>query len=113
MNREAPTQARDPAVPIRNPFVSRLAVLGVILMVSGLIAALALKESADHVAAVANSSKRLVSDGTLIGLTFAPLDQPLAAPDYTGLWIAATVTVIGLMVVLSSIIVAAALRRAA
>jgi hypothetical protein len=109
MNREVPTPASDALVPIRNPIVSRLVVLGALLAVGGLIAALALKESADSVAAVATSSTRLVSDGTLIGLTFAPH----AAPNYMGLWIAGTVTVIGLMVVLSAIIVAATTRRAA
>jgi hypothetical protein len=106
------TWTRD--IPSRTSFVSRLVALGMLLIIGGLVAGLALKQSADHVAAVANASKRMIPchGGNPIALCFPKLDHPLVHADYAGLLIPLVVVALGVTAILVAIVIALNRRRA-
>jgi hypothetical protein len=108
------TDAHSDSTPSRR-WTAWLLATGAALAIVGLIGAFIAKHSADLASGLSSEHTRLVTPGGSssatadIALQFAPT----AAPDYTLLWLALTVTVVGLIVVLGGTIVALRKRQTA
>lgn len=114
MGNGAPTQN---AAARRYRFARGLGVVGVLLILGGVVASLAVKRVAAGAALAANAHTSLVSCGpgsNPLALCFpASVGHPLVAPDYAGLWLPIVVGVIGAAVVATATVIAVRSQREA
>jgi hypothetical protein len=93
---------------------TRLVGSGVLIVVAGLIGALAAKRSAEIASFVASQPTRLMSDpSNPIGVILDPSSAHHVPPDYTVFWLGILVVALGAIVVSAGIGVGLATRRRA
>jgi hypothetical protein len=92
-----------------------LIVTGALAMLGGGIAESAAKASADRVTLFPNAPMPTLPVGVVTQFTQSAADaiQLGRAPDYAGLWIGATVALLGVIALLAGVVVASAKRHTA